>query len=155
MIEALSAKANEDFKRAQPNYRESLLAAKRRLNGPVSQLDRVTDAILLAPLPEDRRVWTEKCRRLQTEQDQVEQEIQVLEKNRYNADTGMIEAKTVQEALGRFLDGFDALPFAAPSRTHHEPLGQRSSREKRDRFKHQKPGLQRAKKIPSPRSFEL
>lgn len=113
VVRGLIARANEDFKKTQPNFREATLTAKRRLEGLATQLDKVTNEILAAPSPEDKRVWTDKAHRLQAEKDGVERELQALEKNRGEASDGMLEEETVVKALARFREEFDTLPFPA------------------------------------------
>jgi site-specific DNA recombinase len=113
VVRELTAKANDDFKKAQPNYRDALVSAKRRREGVITQLDRVTDEILAAPSSDERTVWRDKSQRLQVEKEQIDREIQTLEKARHGTDTSSIEAESVLQALRRFSDEFDGLPFAA------------------------------------------
>lgn len=82
VVRHLVEKANADFKKAQPDYREEIVSARRRLEGVVSQLDRVTDEILAAQSAANRKLWTDKSHRLQTEKEQIDRELQTLEKAR-------------------------------------------------------------------------
>jgi site-specific DNA recombinase len=111
--EQLVAKANEDFKKARPNHREASLAARRKIEGFAAQLDQVTNEILRAASPSERRIWIEKSHRLLAEKERAEVELQMLEKDRHGTDAGMMNADEVKTALARFLSEFDTLPLAA------------------------------------------
>ena len=113
VVRGLIARANADFKKAQPDYREAVLATKRRIEGISAQLDKVTDEILASVSSEEKRVWSGKAQRLQAEKDRVAQEMQVLGKDRDGAQDRMLDESAVVAALARFRDEFDGLPFPA------------------------------------------
>lgn len=113
VVTALVAKANEEFKSKQPDYKEALQALNRRLECAIKKIDRVMDQVLEASLPEEKRSWTDKLQRLQHEKQDIENQVENLKIRMESTAAGFIDENAVRMALDRFEEGFDGFPIAS------------------------------------------
>ena len=113
VIAELTEKANRKFYAEQPDYKDSILALKRRLEGTIRKLDKIMDQILDAESPEEKQSWMEKAQRLQGEKKDVEYQLHGLKGRAENKTDALLDPEAIHRALVKFNDGFDQLPIAA------------------------------------------
>lgn len=112
-IEALTMKANEEFKTNRPDYNQIIKANRHKLDSVVRKLDRITDQIIETDDPSDKRMWMDKSSRVQLEKEAVEEVLRDLEKRRAGYTDVLLSADSIKEKLKELDEGFDKLPVAS------------------------------------------
>lgn len=112
-LASLISKANEEFKKVQPDYKKAVLAAQRRLDGINSRLSKATDMRLEAISADEKVMWAEKCQLLFAEKNQASREVSEFEKKKDKMFDGLIDTDNIRAALVRLLENFDKLALAA------------------------------------------